>query len=226
MPAGSESHTYHTDKMKRCISDLLDKGHDEGSAHAICYTSLGPDANKIEKASADDQPCEKCDELNHSRRIVSKDDKRRYTLGVVYSPDEFDTDNEFTDAAELEKACWNFMREIQGRGEVAKAALSLLGEIKKAADNGDEVQLDISDLDEVIEKRGVNLMHAEDLEDSEIVECFIAPTDMIINGEVVKRGSWLAGIVWSPEVFEKIESGKLTGYSMGGRAHKIKGQRP
>lgn len=222
MPAGSESHTYHTDKMKRCIQDLEDKGHDPGSAHAICYTSLGPDANKIEKSADTDQPCEKCDELNHSRRIVSKDDKRRYTLGIVYEPYSHDTDNEWTDPAELEKACWDFMREIQGRGETAKTALNLLAEIKKAADEGNEVQLDMTDLDEVIEKRGVNAMHVEDLEDSEVVECYIAPADMVIGGEAVKKGTWLAGIVWSPEVFAKIENGQWSGYSMGGRAHKVK----
>ena len=41
-----QPHTYHTDKMRRCIDHLLDKGFGEGSAHAICYTALGPGANK------------------------------------------------------------------------------------------------------------------------------------------------------------------------------------
>lgn len=208
--------------MKRCIDDLEAKGADPGKAHAICYSSLGPEANKIEKSDADDEPCEVCEKLSKTTRIVSKDAKRRFTLGVVYEPYAHDTDNEWTDPAELEKACWDFMREIQGRGETAKTALSLLAEIKKAAEDGDEVELDITDIDEVIEKRGVNAMHREDLEDSEVVECYIAPADMVIGGEAVKKGSWLAGIVWSPEVFAKIENGEWRGYSMGGRAQKVK----
>jgi HK97 family phage major capsid protein len=39
-------HDYHTAKMERCLGHLLDKGFDEGSSHAICYATLGEEANK------------------------------------------------------------------------------------------------------------------------------------------------------------------------------------
>jgi len=227
MPAGSESHTYHTDKMTRCISDLVDKGHDEGSAHAICYTSLGADANKIEKSEDSDKPCTICEAIAkvratlHPPSILAKDSKRRYTLGVVYEPDTLDTDNEFAKAEDIEVAAWDFMRSLQGHGEMAKAGLDLISKIKDAVDSDDEVKLEVTDeLLEKIGKRGVNAMHIADLDNSEVVESFIAPTDMEIDGQSVKKGSWLAGIVWDEESFKKIEDGHWKGYSMGGRARK------
>jgi len=224
MPAGSETHTYHTDKMKRCIQHLLDQGHDEGSAHAICYSSLGSEANKLEKSSKDDKPCEVCEkiaEIVGQKMILQKDAKRRYTLGVVYEPDTLDTDNEFAKAEDIEVAAWDFMRSLQGRGQAAKTALDLLAKIDEAVRSGDQIKLEVTDeLLEQIDKRGVNAMHLTDLEDAEVVESFIAPVDMEIDGQKVKKGSWLAGIVWDEESFKKISDAKWTGYSMGGKASR------
>lgn len=155
-------------------------------------------------------------------KLIAKDEKRRYTLGVVYEPDALDTDNEYTDAAELEKACWDFMRELQGTRGLAKTGLEILAKVKEAAETDAEVQLEIDDALAEIAKRGVNAMHVEDLEDCEIVECYIAPADMKIGEATIKKGTWLAGIIWSPEHFTKIENGEWTGYSMGGSAHKVK----
>ena len=189
----------------RCMKSMAGKVDDEG---AFC------NALKIKchgSASA---------EGKRDGRILLKNDKQRYTLGVVYEPDEPDTDEEFAKAEDIEKACWDFMRELQGRGEAAKTAFEILGEVSEASKNGDQVEIEVTDdLQEVV-KRGVNGMHVEDLENSEVVECFIAPVDMEIDGQSVKKGTWLAGIVWDEESFEKIESGKWTGYSMGGWAKK------
>lgn len=188
----------------RCMSAMSGKVDDEGAfCNALkikCHGSAGAEGKRA--------------------RIITKDEKRRYTLGVVYEPDTLDTDQELSTAEELEKACWDFMRLIQGRSEAAAAALKVLGEISEATKNGDEIQLELSeDLDEIV-KRGVNGMHVEDLEGSEVVECYIAPVDFELDGEQVKKGSWLAGIVWDADSFAKIESGEWTGYSMGGWAKK------
>jgi len=257
MPA--DSHAYHTDKMKRCLQHLEDQGWDPGKAHAICYSTLGSEANKVEKGK--DPECTFCEEIakrvvkrgeewcvttedgsktlgchdtqakaiqqlaaveanKRGDRIVVKNAKQRYTLGIVYEPDTLDTDNEFTDAAELEKACWDFMRDLQGMAGTAKAALLFLTEIKKAVDEDADLEFDLLELD-TITKYGVNAMHAEDLDDCEVVECYIAPVDMKIGEQTVKKGTWLAGIVWSEDVFKKIQDGEWTGYSMGGWARKV-----
>jgi arginyl-tRNA synthetase len=220
----------HSAKMERCLEDLKAKGHDAGSAHAICYTSLGNEANKVEKGGGTEE-CPICAEIAkltipaHKGSIIAKDQKRRYTLGIVYAPDELDTDEEFTDAAELEKAAWDFMRELQGRSEMAKLAMELVDTMMKSVPpDGEEldVEVDVSVLCEEIAKRGVNAMHLEDLEDAEVVESYIAPVDMEIDGQKIAKGTWLCGIVWGEEHFKKIEAGEWTGYSMGGFAHREK----
>ncbi len=40
-----QGHTYHTDKMARCIGHLEGKGFSPESAHRICYSVLGDEAN-------------------------------------------------------------------------------------------------------------------------------------------------------------------------------------
>ena len=215
---GPASHTYHSDKMKSCLEQLEAKGADPGKAHAICYAQLGAEANKLEK-SAGDKPCEYCSP--DSARFIVKDAKHRYTLGVVYEPDTLDTDGEYATAEDIEKAAHDFMRYLQGRRGLSKVGLDILAKIKEASDSGDEVKLEIDGLDEIA-KQGVNSMHLEDLEDSEVVESFVAPIDMKIGDETVKKGSWLAGIVWDDKHFQKIQSGEWTGYSMGGFARKVK----
>lgn len=161
-------------------------------------------------------------------RILKTDSKQRYTLGVVYEPLEVDSQDEFTDAMEIEKACWEFNRMIKGNSQINKLALQVFDEVLKALQEDREIVLDITDLDEEIEKAGVGLgfMHElwnEDL--GEIIESYTAPCDMNIDTtrgpEKVKKGSWLMGIIWSNEYFDKVESGEITGLSMGGKASKI-----
>jgi hypothetical protein len=43
-----------------------------------------------------------------------------------------------------------------------------------------------------------------------------------VGGEeqVVQPGAWLLGVTWSPEAWAEIESGRVTGYSLQGWAHK------
>lgn len=127
--------------------------------------------------------------------FLLKEDIQRYTLGVVYEPDVVDTQDDFADAAEIEKACHEFMRHIQGKGSVKKGP--------------------------------VGLMHSDWSDDNgEVVECFLAPVDMTIGDQEVKKGSWLLGVIWSPEIFAKIQKGEINAYSMGGTGHRERGVEP
>jgi len=157
-------------------------------------------------------------------RFIAKSEKQRYTLGVVYEPDVVDTQGDFAEAEEIEKACWNFMRKLQGKDTLTKTALMVLDEIVKAAESGEGVRLDITDVWEHITKRGLNDMHVNTPMDENlgtIVECYVAPCDFQIGGETVRKGTWLLGVQWSPEYFAKIEAGERTGFSMEGRAVRI-----
>jgi hypothetical protein len=153
--------------------------------------------------------------------FLEKNEKQRYTLGVVYEPDTLDTDNEFSTAEEIEKACWGFMLHIQSENDTAKLAKSLLEQVVDAAKKDAEVRLDVTDLlATTTEKRGVGSMHEEMLPDCRVVECYLAPQDLVVQGQAVKKGAWMLGVVWNEEQFAKIQGGERTGYSMGGTARK------
>ncbi|MCD8007683.1 MAG: XkdF-like putative serine protease domain-containing protein [Clostridiales bacterium] len=52
-----------------------------------------------------------------------------------------------------------------------------------------------------------------------IVESWIAPQDLTINEQPVSKGTWLVKVeVDSPDVWTKIETGDITGFSIGGLA--------
>ncbi|PNU22877.1 phage portal protein [Bacillus stratosphericus] len=52
----------------------------------------------------------------------------------------------------------------------------------------------------------------------EVVELYIAPSDFEMGGEVIKKGSWVLVTKASDEIWEKIQKGEITGYSMAGTA--------
>lgn len=50
-----------------------------------------------------------------------------------------------------------------------------------------------------------------------IVESYIAPDDMEIGGEPVAKGTWVASIeVQNDDIWDKVQKGEITGFSMGG----------
>ncbi len=157
--------------------------------------------------------------------FIEKNDERRYTLGVVYEPGAVDSQDDFALAPDIEKACWEFSRFLQGKTALAKMGLQLLDTIVKAVQKNQVLRLDVTEVFDYIEKNGglgLGYMHSVWSEGiGEIVENYIAPVDMVINNETVKKGTWLMGVIWSPEYYEKVKKGEITGYSMGGTAIRI-----
>lgn len=63
------------------------------------------------------------------------------------------------------------------------------------------------------------LDHAVETEDVTIVESYIAPADLEINGEQVKKGTWLVVMqANTPELWQDIKSGKYNGVSIAAYA--------
>ena len=61
--------------------------------------------------------------------------------------------------------------------------------------------------------------HAVETEDVTIVESYIAPADLEINGEPVKKGTWLVVMqANTPELWQDIKSGKYNGVSIAAYA--------
>ncbi|HDR6825841.1 TPA: hypothetical protein QCV86_003034 [Bacillus thuringiensis] len=52
----------------------------------------------------------------------------------------------------------------------------------------------------------------------ELVESYIAPDDLVINDQTITKGSWIIATKATDEVWEQIQNGDITGYSMAGIA--------
>ncbi|MBQ8331124.1 MAG: hypothetical protein IJX94_01325 [Clostridia bacterium] len=65
---------------------------------------------------------------------------------------------------------------------------------------------------------GVDLQHSfETLEKAAVVESWVAKADFELGGETVKKGSWLMTVEITDEaVWDAVQKGELTGFSMGG----------
>lgn len=64
----------------------------------------------------------------------------------------------------------------------------------------------------------VDLQHSfEALEGATVVESYIAKCDEEIEGQAIKKGTWLMTVkITDPEIFDDIKKGDITGFSMGG----------
>ena len=68
-------------------------------------------------------------------------------------------------------------------------------------------------------------MHADLVEGAKVVESYIAPCDIPVETaegqEVIRKGSWVLAMRWPPEIWESIQKGELTGYSVGGTGVRL-----
>ena len=62
------------------------------------------------------------------------------------------------------------------------------------------------------------LDHRVETDEMKFVESYIAPVEMKIGGEMVKKGTWSAVVQYSPELWQEVKSGKYTGLSIGAYA--------
>jgi hypothetical protein len=70
-----------------------------------------------------------------------------------------------------------------------------------------------------------NIDKQHDLEADEgyVVESYIAPIDMQLGDQEIKKGSWVAGVkVTNAETWAAIEKGEITGFSMWGVGKRVK----
>ena len=115
--------------------------------------------------------------------IVKIDKKKQMVGGVVYEPDEVDTQGDYATKEEIEKASYRFMQ--------------------KYATNTKRIRIN----------------HMGKKHFFPIIESFIAEQDTVKGDQPLKKGTWWLMVkVTSDKIWKDIESGKLTGFSMGGTA--------
>lgn len=155
--------------------------------------------------------------------LLKQDASKRYTLGIVYEPLEVDTQGDFAKADTIEQAAWQFMRLLQGGKTLTKWSRTLLDAIVKAVGEGQGIRLDVTGMVEDVTKAAHALGDQHSSWDAglgEVVECYCMPCDAVLDGQSVKKGAWMLGVLWSPAYFAKIQAGERTGYSMGGKGKR------
>jgi hypothetical protein len=72
--------------------------------------------------------------------------------------------------------------------------------------------------------RNIDTQHDFEAGAGELVESYIAPVEMDIDGEIITKGSWVIVTKATEEIWESIKKGEFTGYSMAGTAEAIEKQ--
>ncbi|MHA1288245.1 MAG: ATP-dependent DNA ligase [Candidatus Thorarchaeota archaeon] len=120
-------------------------------------------------------------------RIYKLNKRKHLVGGVVYEPETIDSQGDYTDAEEIEKAIERFMEKYSK------------------------------------DPKRIRVNHKGQAYYFPIIECFQPETDIKKGGKTVKAGSWWLMVkVTDNNIWQLIESGKLTGFSMGGRASEAK----
>lgn len=110
---------------------------------------------------------------------VSKKEDEHIVCGIVYAPNEVDSQGDFTTEEEIRKAAYQFMEEVQ--------------------------------------KFKIN--HEGDYIRAKVLESYVAPEDLMIADQKVKKGSWiLATRILDEDLWRRIKKGEIKGYSMAGKA--------
>ncbi|MGS2750049.1 XkdF-like putative serine protease domain-containing protein [Bacillus zanthoxyli] len=124
----------------------------------------------------------------------------------------------------------NFVKEvkiIKGEDEEQKLVYGVVYE-PGSADNPETHDshgdfMEASDIEKsahnfILKYRNIDAQHDFNAGAGEVVESYIAPTDMEVNGETIIKGSWVLVTKATEEIWESIQKGNYTGYSLAGVA--------
>ena len=60
-----------------------------------------------------------------------------------------------------------------------------------------------------------NLFHLVNTESFSIVESYVSPVDMELNGQIIKSGTWMVNLQFSDALWEDVKADKFSGVSIG-----------
>lgn len=159
--------------------------------------------------------------------FISKSNEKRYTLGIVYEPYTEDLQGDWSNEEEIAKACYSFNKRLISGCSIGKSSKwdiytrQFVKTVREAFTQGKSV-FDATGIIDDIRKGALGYNHEEWPDDiGTIVESYIMPADCNLNGQKIKKGTWMMGVVWSPEYWSKVKEGEITGYSMGGTGMRI-----
>ncbi len=113
---------------------------------------------------------------------ISKNEDQHIVAGIVYSPDEVDSQGDTATEEEIRKAAYRFIEEVQ------KFKVNHMGKFIKV----------------------------------KILEFYLAPQNLVVAGQNIKKGSWIMILrIMDEGVWKKIKSGELNGFSLAGKAQSV-----
>ena len=129
------------------------------------------------------------DPLNHVFPILKVDTDQRMVYGIVYAPDEVDTEGDITTAEVIKEAAYRFMREKQE---------------DRTGEPGEDT-------------RSIDKRHNANPDQGYVAETWIVRKDDAFFPDDVD--AWAVGIkVEDEDTWQEIKKGKIKGLSMGGEA--------
>lgn len=132
---------------------------------------------------------------NKRQFLIKKEDGGKATFATYGRIVKADAENHYVTGVVYEPMAEDSHGNFMTEAEITKAAYWF-------AKNGNKVDLQHS---------------FEPLDGASVVESWIAKADLDIDGETVKKGTWLMTVEVADEsVWEGIEKGEITGFSMGG----------
>jgi hypothetical protein len=126
-----------------------------------------------------------------SYEVSKAEGDKRYTLGAMYIPDRLDAHNEWTDAEELQRAVWDYVRSNDRRIRLQHNRDIVAGEWVEVMSFPYELTVPIT-----------------------------TPSGIMVNHTYPANTVFL-GVIWEEWAWEKIQRGEILGYSIGGRAERL-----
>ena len=122
---------------------------------------------------------------------LRKSEEHRFTLGPWYIPDMIDAHGEFTDADELQRALWRYVRSGDRRIRLQHNVEVVAGEAVEMMTWPNEVTLPLA------------------MPDGSVSEATFPPNTVFL------------GVVWEPWAWEYVKAGRISGYSIGGTTDRV-----
>jgi len=124
---------------------------------------------------------------------------QRFTLAPWYIPDKYDSQNEWTDAVELQKGLWDYVKSGDRKIRLQHTQDA---NVEHAGEWVEAITLPYEWTVPMYKSNGA-------------------------VGEVTyPAGTVLLGVVWEPWAWEMVEKGEITGFSIGGAAERIEMEMP
>jgi hypothetical protein len=158
----------------------------------VAWAAWGGDAAKTWAESI----VNRAENAEKQLNVIKADEERKFTLAPMYIPDRLDAHNEWTDADELQKAVWDYVKSNDRR---------------------------------------IRLQHNKEVVAGEWVEIMTFPYELTVpmmkadgskTSATYPPNTVFLGVQWEDWAWDMVKSGKLRGYSIGGKAARLSADLP